>query len=191
MNVDRYIDGLLADDRAPPAPAFAGAPSAPVPPAPSLPPASASPAPPAAEPASRPKRWLCFEIAGQSYGIELLKVQEVQRVPEIVPLRGAAPELLGVTNLRGQIVHVVDLALKLGFAACDARAETARIVVLEERGEAVGLLVSAVAEIATLDQDAIERVDAGLRSLPHRGLLGIARRARAITALLDGAALLQ
>jgi len=147
--------------------------------------------PPARNATSRTTRWLRFELADQSYAIELLKVQEVQRVPDIVPVRGAAAELLGVINLRGQIVPVVDLARKLGFASCDASAAAARIVVLEEHGETMGLLVSAVTEVARLDENCIEHAAAALPAFPRGALIGIARHAQLLTGLLDGSAFLK
>jgi purine-binding chemotaxis protein CheW len=145
-----------------------------------------------AQPAhARPTRWLCFELSSQSYAIELLKVQEVIRVPDVVPVRGATPELLGVINLRGQLLHVVDLARKLGFSPCDAAAPSARVVVLEERGEAIGLLVSAVTEVVTLNDSHIERAAAALPAFPCHALIGIARQANTMIGLIDGSALIK
>jgi len=140
--------------------------------------------------ASRPTRWLRLELAGQSYAIELHKVQEVQRVPDIVPVRGAAADLLGVINLRGHIVPVIDLAHRLGFAACDPSLASARIVVLEERGAIMGLLVCAVTDVARLDESCIEHAAAALPAFPHNALIGIARHADKLTGLLDGTAFL-
>ncbi len=147
--------------------------------------------PPVAAPASRPKRWLCFGLGGESFAIELLKVQEVQRVPSIVPVRGAAPDVLGVINLRGEIVHVIDVGVTLGLGASDARSEAARVVVLEEGGLHAGLLVSSVASVVTLDDAGIERSESTLRAFPCPALSGIARIGGSIVALLDGARFLK
>jgi purine-binding chemotaxis protein CheW len=147
------------------------------------------PAPPPTVP--RPKRWLHFDVGGQSFGVELLKVQEVQRVPTIVPVRGAPPELLGIINLRGEIVHVMDLSMHLGFAPVDARTEAARVIVLEEAGKTVGLLVSKVAEVASLNDSDIERASIALRSFPCNALLGVARHGQQLVALLDGSEFLK
>jgi purine-binding chemotaxis protein CheW len=140
---------------------------------------------------NRTTRWLQFELAGQSYAIELLKVQEVQGVPDIVPVRGSASDLLGVINLHGHIVPVLDLARRLGFTACDPSAATARIIVLEEDGTTMGLLVSAVTEVARLDENCIEYAAAALPAFPNNALIGIARRTNMLLSLLDGTAFLK
>jgi len=208
--LDDYVDSLLAEPvEAKPTPAPAPPrvekpapapvkPSAP-PPLPAMPveiPAylravldAAQPAPPSSAP--RPKRWLHFDVGGQLFGVELLKVQEVQRVPTIVPVRGAPTELLGIINLRGEIVHVVDLGLHLGFTAVDASTEAARVVVIEEGGKTVGLLVSKVAEVASLNDTDIERASTALRSFPCKALLGVARHGQQLVALLDGSEFLK
>lgn len=146
------------------------------------------PAPPSSAP--RPKRWLHFDVGGQLFGVELLKVQEVQRVPTIVPVRGAPADLLGIINLRGEIVHVVDLGRHLGFGPVDIT-EAARVIVLEESGKTVGLLVSKVAEVASLNDTDIERASTALRSFPCNALLGMARHGQQLVALLDGSEFLK
>ncbi len=73
----------------------------------------------------------------------------------LLPLRGTAPAMLGIMNLRGQVVPVMDLGLHLGAAAAEDDAQT-RIVVLEEDGETIGLRVSAVEDVANLTDSQIE-----------------------------------
>jgi len=148
---------------------------------------------PAAPPSAR---WLCFDLAGQEFALELLKVQEVQRVPPIVPVRGAPSDVLGVINLRGEIVHVVDAGANLGLGPSDPRSEAARVVVLEDGGRRVGLLVAGVSNLMSLTYQAIERCDAVQRAFPCPALLGItrggrrARDKRGVIVLLDAASFL-
>ncbi|HEX6833385.1 MAG TPA: chemotaxis protein CheW [Rudaea sp.] len=197
VRLDDYIGDLLADAAPAPAPAPAAM-NAPAPapsqriaaPAPALPSALIVELPPPRAPVARPKRWLCFSVGGENFAIELLKVQEVQRVPPIVPVRGAASDTLGVINLRGEIVHVIDLGLRLGFGPCVA-SEASRVVVLEENGQHAGLLVSSVASVITLDDASIERPESTLRTFPCPALAGIARTGRTLVALLDGSRFLQ
>lgn len=135
----------------------------------------------------RHTRWLQMRIGHQDYGVELLKVQEVVRLPVLLPLRGAAPAMLGVMNLRGQIVPVLDLGVWLGNApvASDGRS---RIVVLESTGETLGLLVSAVENVVNVSDSTIETpVGAGQHGGAFRG---VARLAATPIVLLDAAALM-
>jgi purine-binding chemotaxis protein CheW len=137
-----------------------------------------------APPVEKIQRWLRFQLAGQSYAVELLRVQEVQRVPDILPVRGAASHVVGVMNLRGQIIAVVDLALCMGLPS-EALSEASRVIVLETPQETVGLLVSAVAEVISLAERAIENPVNTFPALPKEALIGIARHGSGMSVLLD------
>jgi purine-binding chemotaxis protein CheW len=138
----------------------------------------------AAVPSERFERWLRFQMAGQSYAVELLKVQEVQRVPDVMPVRGAASHVVGVMNLRGQIITVIDLAACIGLPA-DPPSEHSRVIVLETEDETVGLLVSAVAEVISLSERAIENPVSAIPALPREALIGIARHPHGVSVLLN------
>lgn len=209
--LDEYLDGLLVD-RPPPAPARAPTAVvalAPSPATPAMAPRSAkaaSPAPPALaaiaalsaqEPglphrraADRSSRWLRLRCAGQAYGLELLKVQEVVLPTPLLPLRGTPPAMLGVMNLRGQVVPVLDLGVHLGQAPQPATAAT-RYVVLEEKGETLGLRVSAVEDVVNLTEQQIEAPDRTRAGRIHSDLFrGVARQSGDPVILLDASGLL-
>ena len=158
----------------------------------------AGPPPPAAnasEPprraAERTSRWLRLRCGQQAYALELLKVQEVVRPATLLPLRGAAPHMLGVMNLRGQVVPVIDLGLYLGRRAVEVDATT-RIVVLEEHGEILGLRVTAVEDVANLTDQQIESPDnARVGRMSNPLFRGVARLNECAVILLDASRILQ
>lgn len=122
-------------------------------------------------------RWIGFQVAGQSFGVEVLAVLEVQRISEITPAPGAAPELLGAINLRGQIVPVLDLGQRLGFARREPT-PASRMIVVDYKGQPVGLCVDGVSEVVTAKVSSVERaprlggrIDAGWIQgvLRHKG----------------------
>lgn len=165
---------------------------------PAAPPSVAAPAitepsatPPAAVHAPSPPamagshRWLRVCVGHDSYALELLRVQEVVRLAPIVALRGAARAVLGVMNLRGRIVPVVDLGLWLD-AGCVHGDERSRIVVVERDDEMIGVLVSMVEDVVTLGR---ERIEPPLASSDPGAIVGIARVGAAPTVLLDANAL--
>lgn len=140
--------------------------------------------------ADRSSRWLRLRCASQAYGLELLKVQEVVLPTPLLPLRGTPLAMLGVMNLRGQVVPVMDLGVHLGQPAQVASAAT-RIVVLEEKGETLGLLVSAVEDVVNLTDQQIEAPDATRVGRIHSDLFrGIARQSGDPVILLDASELL-
>ncbi|WP_449448270.1 chemotaxis protein CheW [Thermomonas brevis] len=128
------------------------------------------------------QRWLRVSVGEDRYAVELLRVQEVVRLAPVIAVRGAAPSLLGVMNLRGRVVPVHDLGRWLRRAPVQSD-ERSRIVVLEFKDELVGLLVTAVTDVVTLDAPQIEPPTPGLRD---RIGMGIARTPGAPpTVLLD------
>lgn len=148
-----------------PAPAPAPAPTSTPNPAPAMPPAAPAATLAAAAPAQadarqrrasdRSERWIGFQVAGQGYAVEVLKVLEVQRVGEITPVPGASRDLMGAVNLRGQIVPVLDLGLRLGFAPLRV-GEASRVVIIDYKGQPVGLCVDGVSEVVTALSSTIE-----------------------------------
>jgi purine-binding chemotaxis protein CheW len=133
--------------------------------------------------------WLRFSLGKQSFAVEVLKVQEVLRLSTILPVRGTEAAMLGVMNLRGQIVPVLDLALKLGFPTAPP-SEASRIIVLEEGGETLGLQVASVADVTNVSDARIEKIS-GTPSLVAADVVrGVARREGNIIIMLDASRLL-
>ena len=100
--------------------------------------------------------YITAMIAGQRFGLPILRVQDVF-VPERltrVPL--APPDVAGLINLRGRIVTLIDLRRRLGLAAAAPGAEPPMAIGVELRGESYGLLVDSVGEVLKLDDGARE-----------------------------------
>ncbi|UXD88208.1 chemotaxis protein CheW [Thalassolituus hydrocarboniclasticus] len=100
-------------------------------------------------------QWVTFRLENESYGINVMQVQEVLRYSEIAPVPGAPPYVLGIINLRGNVVTVIDTRLRFGLPTADTTDQT-RIVIIEAEGQVVGILVDAVAEVVYLRQSEIE-----------------------------------
>ncbi len=182
-----------------PAPAPAPAPARAPGPAPARPvtapqPVAAAPSAPSApqqrRAADRSARWLRLRCGAQAYAIELLKIREVVLPAPLLALRGAAPCLAGVMNLRGQVVPVVDLGLQLGAAPIEETAAT-RIVVLEDGGDVLGLRVSSVEDVVLIGDAQIEGTHTSrLAPVGDHRIRGIARLGGAVMLLLDANRLL-
>src|SRR5690606_208406 len=153
--------------------------------APAPAPSAAPGASPAPVPLASAPRWLRELVDGASYGLELLRVQEVVRLVPIVPMRGARPAVLGVMNLRGRIVPVFDLGLWLGTGRVEP-GDQSRIVVVERDDELIGVLVSAVEDVVTLGRD---RIEPPLPGGAAGVILGVARVGSVPTVLFDAWAL--
>jgi len=97
-----------------------------------------------------PTQYLTFQLAGEEYAIDILSVKEIIPYGTITALPQTPPAICGVINLRGSVVPVVDLAVKLGFAPTPITHRTC-IVILEVALNAaatiVGVLVDAVSQV--------------------------------------------
>lgn len=138
----------------------------------------------------RTARWLRLRCGGQAYALELLKIREVVRPMPLLSLRGAVPSVAGVMNLRGQVVPVIDLGVQLGESPAPDSAGT-RIIVLEERGEVLGLRVCGVEDVVIINDAQIEDAHASrLAPVGDRRIHGIARIGRDVMLLLDATRLM-
>jgi purine-binding chemotaxis protein CheW len=100
-------------------------------------------------------QWVTFRLENESYGINVMQVQEVLRYTEIAPVPGAPPYVLGIINLRGNVVTVIDTRSRFALANAETTDQT-RIVIIEAENQVVGILVDAVAEVVYLRQSEIE-----------------------------------
>jgi len=100
-------------------------------------------------------QWVTFKLAGETYGINVMQVQEVLRYSEIAPVPGAPPYVLGIINLRGNVVSVIDTRHRFGLEPGEVTDNT-RIVIIEADKNVVGVLVDSVAEVVYLRQSEIE-----------------------------------
>lgn len=96
-----------------------------------------------------------FKLEEETYGVNVMQVQEVLRVTEIAPVPGAPYFVLGIINLRGNVVTVIDTRSRFGLSTTDLT-DNSRIVIIEGEGQVVGILVDSVAEVVELRESQID-----------------------------------
>lgn len=133
------------------------------------------------------RRWIGFELAGQLYGVPILSVQEVLASAEIEPVPGTPPEIRGVINLRGQIVTVLDLRMRLGLPPHPD--PDGPLIVFDGAGETVAARVDRVTHVRQIADPAIKPAPR-TGSHPGRGVAGLVTRSGELMTLLDVPALL-
>ena len=148
------------------------------------------------------KTYVTFQLNGQSYGVEILYVREINRHLDITPVQHAPLCLIGLANLRGQIVTIIDLA---GVLEQESVAHAAGSVLLIMRTDAellsirnaqkradlisipdsIGFLIDQVDEIISLDDSEIEAPPSNLEKAEARYLRGVAKLSDRILGILD------
>lgn len=133
-------------------------------------------------------RWVCFEMSGQFYGLPISAVQEVLADISIEPVPGTTPLVLGVINLRGNVVTVIDLRRHFGFQPSGG--PDTRIIVVDHGSEALGLCVDRVADVRKLADGAIKPAPPTGGTTAEAGIRGMVSRSGELLTLLDPAKLL-
>jgi len=100
------------------------------------------------------QQYLTFMLAGEEYGVDILRVQEIKGWDKVTRIPHTAKFILGVINLRGSVVPIIDLRCRFGLGNGDFGPTTVVIVVraVNKDGErTVGLVVDAVSEVYNID----------------------------------------
>ncbi len=100
-------------------------------------------------------QWVTFRLGDETYGIDVMQVQEVLRLTGIAPVPGAPDYVLGIINLRGNVVTVVDARRRFGLPETTPD-DASRIVIIENGSYVIGMLVDSVAEVVNLHASRIE-----------------------------------
>lgn len=107
------------------------------------------------------EQYLTFVLAGEEYGVEILKVQEIKGWDKATPLPNSPDHILGVLNLRGAIVPIMDVRKRFHLESVEYTVKTVVIVVNMNQGgveRVVGLVVDAVADVHELNVNDIQLV---------------------------------
>lgn len=129
-------------------------------------------------------QWVTFRMDNETYGINVMQVQEVLRVTEIAPVPGAASHVLGIINLRGNVVTVIDTRKRFGLSQRDLDDAT-RIVIIEASDQVVGMLVDSVAEVVYLRVSEIESAPNVGNEENSKFIQGVCNRNNELLILVD------
>lgn len=129
-----------------------------------------------------------FSLGAANFGIDARLVQEVVKVGELTRVHAAPADVIGIRNLRGRIVTVVDMATHLDLG-CVAIGTESRLLIMEHQGESYGFLVDAVTEAIALDEEHIGTPPASMDPALRARLRGVWRETERLTAILDPQAL--
>ncbi len=136
-----------------------------------------------------PARWVTFRLENETYGIDVMQVREVLRSSEISPVPGAPSYVLGIINLRGNVVTIIDTRARFGLAPRDVD-DASRILILEAGDHVVGFLVDSVREVVELRASEIESPPDTGAGDAARFITGLSNRKDGLLILVDAARLL-
>ncbi len=129
-------------------------------------------------------QWVSFTIEGETYAVDVLKVQEVLKQVDIAPVPGAPPYILGIINLRGNVVPVLDTRKRMGLPP-QSYDESTRIIILDVDEDSVGIVVDSVAEVEEVSDDAIDTAPGASNDEGSRFIQGVVSTGENLLILLD------
>lgn len=129
-------------------------------------------------------RWVTFKLENETFGINVMQVQEVLRVSDIAPVPGAPDYVLGIINLRGNVVTVIDTRKRFGLMPKELD-DLSRIVIIEAEEQVVGILVDSVAEVTEIRNSEIETAPNVGNDESSKYILGVTSREGELLILVD------
>lgn len=128
---------------------------------------------------------LCsFTLADALFGLDTMLVQEIIKVPEITRVYQAPEEITGIINLRGKIVTIIDLAIKLELPT-EVETANRRIIIVESQNEPFGLMVDRINDVIHINGDELGPPPANVKISQGRFITGVFRDDNQLIAVLN------
>ncbi len=129
-------------------------------------------------------QYVTFILGNETYGINVMQVKEVLRYSEIAPVPGSPAYVIGIINLRGSVVTVIETSQRFGLESAEVTDNT-RIVIIEAGEHEIGILVEAVAEVVYLRQSEMETAPNVGNEESSRFIQGVCNRNNELLILVD------
>lgn len=134
-------------------------------------------------------QYLTLRLGDENYAIDIMRVQEIRSYEEPTRMANSPVFIKGVINLRGVIVPIVDLRMKLNIAKVEYNEFTV-VIILNVRGSIIGAVVDAVSDVVTLDAKTIKPAPQFESAIDSRFILGLAHVGERMLIVMNMEALL-
>jgi len=126
----------------------------------------------------------CFYVGSALCGIDINVIQEMNKQMEMTRVPQAPEYVLGIMNLRGRIVTIIDLGKKLGLAP-SKKTENSRIIIVNSREENIGFLVDKITDVVTAKWEDVEPTPSNIKGVKGKYFKGVFKAAKDLVAILD------
>ena len=125
-----------------------------------------------------------FFVGEALCGMDILKVQEINKLIEMTRVPQAPQYVLGILNLRGEIVTIIDLGKKLGLKSTEMSDKTRNIIV-NSNGEHIGLMVEQISDVIQVEWEKVEAPPANIGEVQGRYFTGVFKTEDSLIGILD------
>ena len=138
-----------------------------------------------AEAAEEAAQYIVVRLGEEQYGIDIRYVDNIVRMQHITRVPKVAPYIRGVINLRGEVIPVMSIRLKMGLSE-DVEAKSTRIIILKhEQHGTIGIIVDEVKEVVTLGSSEIEKLSQNTGETKKSFITGVGKHNGELISLLD------
>jgi purine-binding chemotaxis protein CheW len=125
-----------------------------------------------------------FTLNDEEYAVDILSVQEINRITEITQVPNSPDYVDGVINLRGKVIPVINMRQKFGLSD-KASDDTSRVIIMDIQGVTNGLLVDSVSEVLRISSNIVEPPPALSSATHSKFIKGIAKMENRLIVLID------
>jgi purine-binding chemotaxis protein CheW len=129
-------------------------------------------------------RYLEFQLGSEKYAIELLSVKEVIPVPDTSPIPKSPPHFVGIMNLRGHVISIIDLRKKLQVQPSEDKSEEA-VVIINIEHISIGMIVDNISRVMLVSEEDIKPVPKVDNNVNSSYINGVIQSEQQITTILD------
>lgn len=129
-------------------------------------------------------QFVTFILGNEEYAVDILNVQEINRITEITIVPNSPDYVEGVINLRGKVIPVINLRKKFSFEEKPTD-DTSRIIIMEIQGITNGLIVDSVSEVLRIPSSSVEAAPPISSELQSQFINGIAKLDNRLIILID------
>lgn len=130
------------------------------------------------------ERFIEFSLGDEDYAIPLLMVREVISIPETTPIPKAPKHFIGLMNLRGQVISIVDLRTKLTIKPQEDTTDSA-VIIIDFNGINIGIVVDSINKVLAFATTEIQEMPELNSQVKSDNILGVYKKSDGLTVLLD------
>ncbi len=130
------------------------------------------------------KQLVVFDLVGESYGVDISSVREIIQMQAVTAVPESPEFVEGLINLRGVVIPVLDLRKRFGLESAEHNQDT-RIMVVDCKGQDIGIVVDSVAEVLRISSELIEPASSVVTGADSQYLRGIVKLQDRLVILLD------
>lgn len=121
-------------------------------------------------------KFLCFHLGGRVFALDIMGIREILRLTPITPVPEAPPTVLGIVNVRGELITVLDMRRVFGVTGEDPVQRDMRIIIASANSIRFGVMVDSVLDVASVE---LEEIDPAPIDVPGSPVIGIFKRVEA------------